>query len=74
MKHAFFILGSVFIVPDRLELEDGAGRRWEVVNPKWWRIDRWIWWWLAGSKHRTKVKIVWADGWSLIVRVREQPE
>lgn len=29
---------------DRVRLGSGDGWLYEVFDPPWWRIDRWIWW------------------------------
>ena len=52
----------------------GDGRRYEVVSPKWWRLGRWLGWWLSGRRVKGKVEIVWGRGGKLVVRVREQED
>lgn len=31
-------------VPDRILTGNGRGDVYEVFNPRWYRVDRWLWW------------------------------
>lgn len=31
-------------VPDRSKIRSAMGERYEVFNPPWWRLDRWLVW------------------------------
>lgn len=73
-KHAFFIQGPLVVVPDGIVLEGGDGRRYEVIQPKWWQLFRWLGWWLSSGRVKGEVRLISVQGGSIVVRVRELPD
>jgi len=47
---------------------DSEGRLVEVFNPRWWRLDRWVRWWLTPMRLRGTITFV--DGTRYAYRVR----
>src|SRR5216684_5407819 len=43
----------------------------EIFDPPWWRVDRWIDWWLCKRNHPRSSTIVTVSSWDYTVRVRE---
>jgi hypothetical protein len=48
---------------------DQHGRLVRVFEPRWWRLDRWLWWLAVGRRHAGRVVIDHAAGWKVVVRV-----
>lgn len=70
MRISFFAGKHVVDVPDGMTLCGSDGRSYEVVRPRWWRVDRWLAWLFTPSVFRGRVKVCSFDG-SVDVRVRE---
>ena len=40
---------------DAVRTCDVAGKLYEVVDPAWWRVDRWVAWWTTPISRRTSI-------------------
>ena len=53
---------------------DKNGALHEIFAPRWWRLDRWVRWWLTPRAEQTKIELRWFQGdgaaWSDEVRAR----
>lgn len=45
-------------IPDRTLVGNRSHVLFEVFNPPWWRLDRWVWWWLFA---RDKCELTFFD-------------
>lgn len=35
---------------------------WVAIQPRWWDLATWIWWWACPTSRRAVVKLVVSDG------------
>lgn len=35
---------------------------WVAIQPQWWDLATWLWWWLCPSEYRAVVRLKIADG------------
>lgn len=62
------VAGSDLLVPDGAVMCDALDRRYEIVRPRWWRVDRW-WVWMFGCNGCVDLTFVRA-GRPYVVKVR----
>jgi hypothetical protein len=43
---------------------------WIAVQPRWWDLASWLWWWLCPSGRRAVVTLKVSDGVGGVTRVR----
>lgn len=56
---------------DRVLIGDGRGSQFELFDPPWWRLDRWLWWlWAVRRAGEHGTVTIGVDGGMRTVRCR----